>query len=222
MSEKYSVGQMNQLGDGLEASDFSVDEVTKLRNPAVLRQVKLYLLGLVTIVRVCFKLALDKALDPSSFIGKDWKIWKGPTDGDGLTGDEDYVPEPDIVDFEQIMLETHLQGEETSIYGEEKMKRARESKNRQLGDKAFLALWNNWLSCKSAGKSEDSILERLRWSGKIGTVVYFFGRTLRRPGGNRCVLCLYFGGGGWRWDYYWLDDRWGDDISSVALASVLN
>lgn len=139
-----------------------------------------------------------------------------------MTGDEDYVPEPDIVDFEQIVLETHLQGEETSIQGEEKMKRARASKNRQLGGKAFLALWNNWLSCKSAGKPKDSILEHLRRSGKIGTVVYFFGRTLRNPDGDRCVLFLCFSSGEWDWCYYWLGYYWNDGDPSVALASVLN
>ena len=220
MSEKYSVGQMNQLGDGLEAADFNVDDVTKLRNPAVLRQVRLYLMGLATIVSAYFKLALDKTLDPSSFIGGDWKFWRGSADGNGLEGDEDYVPEPDAVDFEQIMLETHLEGKETSVHGEEKMKRARKSKNRQLGDKAFLALWNDWVACKAAGKPEDSILERLRRAGKIGTVLYFFGRTLRSPLGRRCVLCLCLGGWEWYWCYYWLGSHWRAGNPSASLASV--
>jgi hypothetical protein len=220
MSEKYSVGQMNQLGDGLELADFSVDEVTKLRNPVVLQQVKLYLVGLATIVRVCFKFALDKALNPVKFIGSDWKFWRGPVGGDGLEGDEDYVPEPEIVDFEQIVLETHLEGKETVLLGEEKMRRARASKNRQLGDKAFLVLWNDWQACKAAGKPKDSILERLRRSGKIGTVVCFFGRVLRNPLGRRLVLYLCFVGSDWDWNYDWLDLGFNSGDPSASLASV--
>lgn len=220
MSNRFSVGQMNQVADGLEAADYSVDDVTKLRNPNLLAQVRLVLMGLASIVRACLKLALDKVFNPSEFIGSGWKVWKGPADGKGLEGDEDCVPEPDVIDFEQIILETHLQGDETSVHGEEKMKRARASKNKQLGGKAFLALWNNWLACNKAGKPEDSVLERLRRSGKIGNVIYFFGLTLRSPDGDRDVLSLCFNGGGWCWFSYWLVFRWNAGGPSVALASV--
>lgn len=219
---RYSEGQVHLLVDSLETRGFTPDQLTALgqNRDGVLDNLKLCLLCLATIVRACFKLALDKTLDPSSFIGKNWSFWRGPAGGNGLEGDEDYVPEPDIVDFEQIVLETHLEGKKTSIHGEEKMKRARKSKNRQLGDKAFLALWSNWLACKAVGKPEDSILERLRRSGKIGTVIYFFGRVLRNPRGRRYVLCLFFSGREWYWFYYWLDSGWGADLPSAALASV--
>lgn len=176
--------------------------------------------GLASIVRHSFKLALDKVFNPTEFIGDGWSIWLGPADGDGLEGDEDYLLEPDVVDFEQLVLETHLKGEETSILGEEKMKRARASKNRQLGGKTFLALWLNWQECKAAGKPEDSILECLCRGGKIGKVIYFFGLTLRDPLGNRRVLCLCLFGGAWRWGYNWLGNQWDAGIPSVSLASV--
>jgi hypothetical protein len=211
---------MNQLGDGLEAANYSVDEVTKLRNPDLLMQIKLVIMGLATIVRACFRLALDKAFNPAEFIGKDWSVWKGPIDGNGLEGDEDSVPEPDVVDFEQVVLETHLQEGETKVHGEEKMRRARSSKNVQLGGRAFLALWNDWLACKVAGKPEDSVLEKLRMAEKIGNVIYFFGLTLRDPRGRRRVLCLCFYGKGWDWGCYWLGSHWHGDDPSVSLASV--
>ena len=219
MSSKFSVGAMNQLADAFEGENYSDEDVTKLRG--ILVKLKMVFAGVAIIVRVCFKLALDRALDPSSFIGGGWKFWRGPADGTGLEGDEDYIPEPDVVDFEQIVLETHLQDKEISIHGEEKMKRARASKNRQLGDKAFVALWNDWLAKRAEGKPEDSILEQLYRSGKICKVIYFFGRTLRGSGGNRYALCLCRGGDGqWDWSYDWLDDRWLANNPSVALASV--
>ncbi|MEK7562450.1 MAG: hypothetical protein AAB509_02105 [Patescibacteria group bacterium] len=220
----YSEGQVHLLADSLEAHGFTPEQLTALgqNRDGALDNLKLYLLGLATIVCACFRLALNKALDLSSFIGGDWKFWRGPADGTGLEGDEDYIFEPDVIDFKQVVLETHLQEKETSIHGEEKMKRARgESKNHQLGDKTFLALWNDWLAKKAEGKPEDSILERLRRSGKIGAVIYFFGRTLWRPGDLRYVLCLSRGGcDQWSWFYGWLGSSWYADSPSVALASV--
>lgn len=164
------------------------------------------------------KLALDKTFNPE-FIGRNWAVWRGPANGNGLEGEE-YLPEPEpgIVDFEQVVLETHLL-KKGSIQGEEKMRRARRSKNKQLGGSAFLALWNNWQECKRAGKPEDSILERLRKSGKIGKVIYFFGLVLRDPDGSRSVLGLFFGGREWDWYFSWLDDHWDVGNPSVSLAT---
>jgi hypothetical protein len=176
--------------------------------------------GSATIVRACFRLALDKAFNTAEFIGKDWSVWRGQVDGNGLEGDEDSVPEPDIVDFQEIVLETHLQEGETKVHGEKKMRRARTGSNQQLGGRAFLALWNDWLACKVAGKPEDSVLEKLRMAEKIGNVIYFFGLTLRGPRGDRDVLGLCFSGKVWFWDYRWLGDRWLGGSPSVSLASV--
>jgi len=211
---------MNQVGDGLEAADYSVDEVTKLRNPDLLMQIKLVLSGVAVIVRHCLKLALPKVFNPTEFIGAGWTVWKGPADGNGLEGDDDCVPEPDVMDFEQIVLETHLQKGKTSVHGEEKMRLARAGKNQQLGGRAFLSLWKDWQKCKADGKPEESILEKLRRAKKIGNVIYFFGLTLRGPGGYRCVLYLCFDGVEWRWDCRWLGFHWFSGGPSVALVSV--
>lgn len=220
----YSEGQTHQLCNALEAKGFTPGQVTALGQNfgGVLDELKLVILGLATIVRASFKLALDKVLNPAEFIGSGWRTWRGSADSTGLDENEpeDYIAEPDVVDFEQIILETHLQEKETIINGEEKMRRARASKNQQLGGKACLALWNDWLACKAAGKPEDSVLERLRRAGKIGNRIYFFGQTLRRPCGVRSVLYLYFNGGEWRCSYRWLDCGWCAGSPSVSLASV--
>jgi len=213
---------MNQLADGFDASGWTPDDVTKLRStPGLLAEVKLVILGLATIVRTCFKLALNKAFDPELFFGKGWTIWKGPVEGNGLEGAEDCVSEPEVEDFEQIVMETHLQGEEPSIPGEEKMRRARASKTQQLAKKAALALWSNWVACRDAGKPKESTLEMLYKARKIGGVIYLFGMTLRSPDGGRCVLYLYrYSNGGWDLNCFWLSDRWDASSPSAALASV--
>lgn len=207
----YTEDQTHQVSDAFEEHGFTPENLTALgqNTNGVLDQLKLVLMGLATIVRASFKLALDKAFSSAEFIGKGWS-------------QEDCVEEPGIIDFEQIVLETHLREGETSIRGEEKMKRAKAGKNQQLGGRAFFALWNDWQSCKSAGKPEDSVLEKLRRSKKIGNVIYFFGMTLRAPNGHRSVLYLCFGGEEWDWDYVWLGLDWGADAPSASLASVGN
>jgi len=218
----YAEGQIHQLAESLEKNDFTAANITALgqNSNGVLADLRLVLMGMAVIVRASFKLALDKDFDPAKFIGKNWAFWRGSTCGEGMEGDEDHVQETGIVDFEQILLETHLQKGESSISGEEKMKRARAGENKQLGAKSFLALWNDWKERKAEGKPEESVLERLRKSGKIENVVYFFGSTLRSPDGNRRVLCLCFRGGGWGWGCSWLGRHWRADDPSVALASV--
>lgn len=70
MSTLYSIGQMNQLGDALEAFGFSPDEVTKLRSYAKLGDVKALLHGTAEIVIA--KHLID--CDASPFLPKGWKV----------------------------------------------------------------------------------------------------------------------------------------------------
>jgi len=220
---QYSEGQAHQVMEAMEARGFTAGQLTILgqNQGGILDQLKLVILGLATIVRASLKLALDKVFIPAEFIGNGWNVWKGAVDGNGLEGKEEAVSEPEVVDFKQVVLETHLQDKEISIHGEEKLKRARASQKRQLGGNAFLALWANWQSSKAVGKPEDSILEKLYKVKKIGGVIYFFGLTLRDPDGDRGVLYLYRGDdGSWYWSYGWLDNRWVAGDPSVSLASV--
>lgn len=219
---QYSEDQTHQLMEAFQEHGFTAAELTTLGQDSkgVLLKLKLVLIGLATFVQYCLKIALDKAFNPTEFLGKNWTVWKGLPDDSGLEGEEDCVPEPDVVDFDQVVLETYLKGKEDSVHGEERMRHARASKNQQLGGRGFLALWNNWLECKAAGKPEESILERLRRAGKIGTVIYFSGLTLRSPDGVRGVLYLCFGGGGWDWGCSWLVGHWGAGDPSIALESV--
>jgi len=168
------------------------------------------------------KLAFAQAFDSAKFIGKNWSVWKGPADGNGLEGEEDRDVREDnlsIVDFEQLILETNLQEEETVVNGEEKLKRLKAGKNICLGGKAFLALWEDYQARKAEGKPEESVLEKLR-KAKNMTCIYFFGLVLRGPCGYRFVLYLYFSGEEWYWLYGWLVDDWHAGDPSASLASV--
>ena len=157
------------------------------------------------IVCACFKLACVKPFSPAEFIGKGWAIWKGPADGDGLNGKEDRdALEDDLtsIDWEQVSFETHLKEKESSVQGEEKLRRATASGNLQLGGKSFLSLWEDY---KANG--QNSVLEKLRSSKGI-QCIYFFGLRLRYPDGRRFVLCLCFRGSRWDWRCSWLGLSW--------------
>ncbi|MFA5318049.1 MAG: hypothetical protein WC323_01045 [Patescibacteria group bacterium] len=171
--------------------------------------------GTAKIVHECFKLACDKPFSPTEFIGAGWTVWKGADSGNGLEGKEDRDTREDdlsVIDWEQVLLETHLQEGETSVKGEEKFKRAIASGNIQLGGKAFLSLWEDYQADRG-----NSVLEKLRRKGVMR--IYFFGLRLRDPHGFRLVLCLYFGGSEWHWYFFWLDDGWDGNGPSASLAS---
>lgn len=71
MSTLYSVGQMNQLADALEAAGYTPDDVTKLRSkPDALKEFKDVLAGLSEFVIT--KHLIDCDVDP--FVPKGWKV----------------------------------------------------------------------------------------------------------------------------------------------------
>jgi len=214
----YSEGQTHQLANALEAEGFTSAELTILgqNQNKVLTNFRLVLRGLARIVRECFKLACDKSFFPTKFIGDGWTVWKGPADGNGLEGEEDRDVREDtlsVIDWDQVLLETHLWEVETSVQGEEKLKRATAGSNIQLGGKAFLSLCKDYQA-----NGENSVLEKLRRKGV--TRIYFFGLRLRSPDGLRNVLYLYFhSSGGWDWHCHWLGGCWVFKNPSASLAS---
>ncbi len=70
MSTRFSVGQMNQLGDALEVAGFSVNDVTKLRTFPGLADIRRVLLGLCEICSLDHLINLDAA----PFIPPGWQV----------------------------------------------------------------------------------------------------------------------------------------------------
>ena len=70
MSTLYSVGQMNQLGDALEAAEYTPDDVTKFRSSQSLADFKLVLLGRATIQAI--EHLIDCDADP--FVPSGWTV----------------------------------------------------------------------------------------------------------------------------------------------------
>ncbi len=71
MSTAYSVGQMNQLGDALEAAGFTAEEVTKLRSfPGLLANIKKVLAGTSKIVAVTHVIDCDA----NPYVPQGWTV----------------------------------------------------------------------------------------------------------------------------------------------------
>ncbi len=164
-------------------------------------------------------MAIDrsKPFDPVEFpsLGKGWSIWKGPADGDGLTGEEEQDPRSlalTELNLTTLQLETTLKGDETSIVGEDKLKRLKATESLiRLDAGIFLTFWNN----------KHLIPERFKKkTGGNTTYIFCDGTVLRSPHGDRYVLCFCWFGDAWRWDYRRLGRGFGGSDPSALSPQV--
>lgn len=159
-----------------------------------------------------------KPFDPAKFLGEGWTIWKGPIDGDGLSGEEDVCPKSLAlveVELSKFVFRTCLKEGESSIAGEEKIRRLNEMSDFiGFGPNVFLGLWGDYRTNR-----ENSTLEWLHQNFGV-TSMDFPGAVLRYPHGNRCVLYLDRRDvGEWHWYYNYLGDQWDADSPSAGCAS---
>ncbi len=137
------------------------------------------------------------AFDPVAFVGADWSIVE--EDERSLKLDE--------VDLTKVNFETSLAERESSVVGEEKLKRLKTLGHIRFDAKILQILWENQHLIPASWKEPTN--------GNT-TYVFFDGTILRNSSGDRCVLCLCWIGGAWDWSYGWLDDeRYADDPSAV-------
>lgn len=140
------------------------------------------------------------AFDPVAFIGKGWSIVEEDERSLALTE----------VDLSKVSFETMLENGESSVVGEEKLKRLKAQGNIRLDAKVFQTLWENQHLIPASWKELTN--------GNT-TYVFFDGTVLQDSFGGRCVLCLYWDDGEWYWFCYWLDSEWDALDPSAVLAS---
>ena len=183
-------------------------------HPDLFRQTLQLQLGHAEIVVVRHITAVNRAkpFNPAEFIGKGWSIWRGPADGDGLSGEEEQdnrFLSLSEVDWDKILYETCLNYGESKISGEEKLSRIKVAGNISLDAAALLSLWY------------EEGHKTLKYIQKQKGITYLdaFGTILRDSGGRRYVLYLYWLDGRWYWNALWLGDYWDDLSPSAVLAS---
>ncbi len=158
--------------------------------------------------------------DPVSFLGRGWTIWRGPSAGNGLEGEQEIDRRSLVIASvetatQSLIFESCLNEKETDITGEEKLARLKARGNLlRLGDNIFLGFWNDYQKLKSG-----SALEYLYETRDI-KCIDFFGTILRTPGGERSVLRLDRNDEGeWSWKFGYLCNFWRHD--EVAIAHLI-
>ena len=138
-----------------------------------------------------------KPFDPVKFIGSGWSVVNEESDKRSLA--------LTIVDFSKITFESGLCEGETTITGEEKLKRLKAGKMIHLDAKYGQAL------LEEKGQATLRFLHDtygISWMEFAGTV-------LRSGDGGRCFLYFYrHDDGSWRWSCRWLD--YARDTSNVS------
>lgn len=164
------------------------------------------------------KTLLTKQFDPTIFIGEGWATWKGPIDGDGLSGEEDIDPRSlalTEIKPDNFIFKISLKKGENSISGEEKIRRLKEEKPEivRFAGNVFLGLWLDYEANK-----ENSILEWLHINFGV-TSMDFPGQIIRHPNGYPIILYLRRGGDGeWNWGCFWLGGQWNVGNPSTGCA----
>ncbi|MEW6408090.1 MAG: hypothetical protein AB1465_05365 [Patescibacteria group bacterium] len=140
-------------------------------------------------------IVVTKQFDPVEFLGEDWSIWKGPIDGDGLSGDEDVDRRAQALT--QIPVSS-LVFKKYEGSGETKLRYLKATNYIRLSADVFLALWENYQRNRA-----NSILEYL-FEKKGIVYLDFLGTILRHPNGNRVMIYLLRSADGrWCWFCEW-------------------
>lgn len=156
--------------------------------------VQRFLRGELTVSAKLTHLPINRStpFNSEKFIGKGWKIKEEDTTSLALNE----------LDLTKVSLETMLRPDESSVKGEERLRRLKESNFIRLDAKIFQTLWENKATIPESWKE---------W------VVFFDGTILRDSFGDRCILSLYRYNGKWYWSCY----RLNGDFSFVGPSAVL-
>ena len=216
MSTLYSVGQMNQLGDALEAEGFTPDDVTKLKQFSNLAGIRGVINGLSKIVSVAedatrvitinkTTIVVDLGASPKlpfngteveKHIGIGWGVIEKRADGL-------YVNDRKVI----LHLSEHQMGDKW-LKGYE-LREELTSKH-VLNANILDALYQNiHLIPEDWKKNED---------GDI-CFVFFWESIFRDSNGRLFVRCLCFHDGGWRFGCGWIGGNWYCNNPAAVRAS---
>src|SRR3989344_7091970 len=205
MSNLYSIGQMNQLGDAFEAEGFTPDDVTKLKQFGNLAGIKGVLEGsakikpvaedatrVITIDQTTIAVNLGATpklpfggVEVEQHIGEGWAIVGKRADGLYVNGRKVVLYLSNRQMDGRIIQGCKLREELTGKF--------------VLNANILDALYDNqYLIPKDWKKDKDG-----------DTRYIFFWATIYRHAYSRpCVRYLYFASGAWSRLYDWLDDDW--------------
>jgi len=222
-----TVRQAAELDHAFERNGWTSADVKKLSAGDTLFSVLQVIRGEAEIKEVVRKksappaipapLAIDRTtpFNPETFIGRGWKIWRGPKNGDGLIGEEEQdkrslaLTQFDPTKITKANFQTGLKAGEVVITGEVKLARV------------MLGMIQADAKIAEALYKEDG-QKTLRYLFDILGVTWleFLGTILRAPDGCRYVLYLYRDDSGeWDWVCDWLGGVRGASHPALGFAS---
>ena len=184
-----SVGLAHEFCITAIKAGFTPDDISALaQNEDKMRKVRQFWQnGCNLIIKGPATLIVDrtKPFDTVAFIGAGWNVIEEEKAALKLTE----------VDFSKVCFENGLKEDESSVTGEDKLKRLKRLSGIRLDAKYGQALY------EEKGQATLRFLHDtfgLTWMEFAGTV-------LRNSGGDRFFLCLYRkDDGSWGWDFGWL------------------
>ncbi len=217
MSTLYSVGQMNQLGDALEAEGFTSDDVTKLKQFGNLGGILSVLHGLAKIKPVAedatrmitlnaTTIAVNLVAAPNlpfsgteveSHLGEGWAIVEKRADGLYVNGRKVVLH----------LSKRQMNGKSLKGYELREELTGKPVLNANLLDALF---YDNPHLIPDDWKKDENGNTRY---------TFFWATIYRYADGRLFVRCLYFDGGTWYRYYRWLDDDWYGNRPVASLAS---
>lgn len=156
-------------------------------------------------------LVIDRSISPVCRLGPEWSVWLGPADGNGLEGEPDVDPRAGAVttfDVSKVRFLSGLVEGESSITGEERLKRLRIGTDIQIDAQTFWALYTE--------KGQVTLrwlhdFYGVNWIEELGTI-------LRCPDGRRYSLVLdSFYDGSWDWGFRQLCNNCDADNPAIGL-----
>lgn len=212
----YSVGQMNQLGDALEAEGFTPENVTKLRQFSNLAGIKAVLEGVAKIKPITEEASRVVTLGPTTIAVNLAASPRLPFNGAEV---ESHIGEGWVI-VEKRADRLYLNGRKFVLHLSRRQQNGKSLKGYELREeltgKPVLnanlldALTDNpHLIPEDWKKDEDG---NIRY-------IFFWATIYRDSSGDLCVRYLYFLDGTWRRRYDWLDDGWFGGDPAVLLAS---
>ncbi len=216
MSNLYSVGQMNQLGDSFEVEGFTADDVTKLRQYSNLAGIKAVLNGTAKIQPVGEDVARTITINETTIAVNLGAVPKPPFDG---TEVEQHIGKGwSIVEKRTDGL--YVDGRKVILHLSKRQKNGKLLKGHELREELtgkpvldaniFDALLSNLHLIPEDWKKDEN--DNTRY-------IFFWGTIYRNSDRPLFVRYLFFLGGKWRSNYYWLGNDWNDNYPAALRAS---
>ena len=216
MSNLYSVGQMNQLGDSFEVEGFTADDVTKLRQYSNLAGIKAVLNGTAKIQPVGEDVARTITINETTIAVNLGAVPKPPFDG---TEVEQHIGKGwSIVEKRTDGL--YVDGRKVILHLSKRQKNGKLLKGHELREELtgkpvldaniFDALLSNLHLIPEDWKKDEN--DNTRY-------IFFWGTIYRYSNDDLCVRFMFYSGSLLNYGNSSLDLDWDDNDPAALLAS---